>query len=136
MKDIVFKDEFYEFSVDLTQNRQYVALFGEWKDASVAKDYIKHNKESVDRLRPGFTSFVDLREAIMPSDTVLMELLDIFVQSIKYAEESGMKKQAQIVKTDIKDVSKTARKVMKDSDYDEKTIQFADPAEAERWLDI
>jgi len=118
MKELIYSDEFYEFSVDVSKNRQYLTLRGDWHDASVARDYIKHNRESLERLQPGFTSYVDLRESKMPSDAVLQELLVIFVQATKDSEEAGLRKQAQIVKEDTKDQRTTAREVIKDSDFD------------------
>lgn len=136
MKELIYSDEFYEFSVDVSKNRQYLSLRGDWNDASVAKDYLKHNRESLERLQPGFTSYVDLRETVLPPDDVLQQVLGIFVQATKEGEEAGMRKQAQIVKKDTKEEKVTARQVMKDSDYDQKMIQFTDPVEAEKWLDM
>jgi len=120
MKELVYGDEYYEFSVDQSKNRQYLTLRGDWKDASVVRDYLKHNKESLDRLQPGFTSFVDLREVKMPPAEVLQEVLGVFVEATKMGETAGMRKQAQIIKEDIKEAKLTARKVMKDSEYDQK----------------
>ena len=136
MKELVYGDEFYEFSVDTSKNRLYEVLRGEWKDASIARRYLKHNKESLDRLQPGFTSFVDLRESKIPSEPVLQEVLEIFIEATKFAEELGMRKQAQIVIMEKKGQRTTAREVMKDSDFDQKMIQFDDPVEAEKWLDM
>jgi len=136
MKELVYGDEFYEFSVDISKNRLYEALRGVWDDVSIARQYLKHNKESLDRLQPGFTSFVDLRESEMPSEAVLEEMLEIFVEATRYSEELGMRKQAQIIKMETKDQRAAAREVMKDSGIDQKVIQFDDPVEAEKWLDM
>jgi len=136
MKELVYGDEFYEFSVDISKNRLYKALRGVWDDVSIARQYLKHNKESLDRLQPGFTSFVDLRESEMPSEAVLEEMLEIFVEATRYSEELGMRKQAQIIKMETKDQRAAAREVMKDSGIDQKVIQFDDPVEAEKWLDM
>jgi len=135
MKEIIYADECYEFSVDVLKNRQYLTLRGDWNDVSVARDYLKHNRESLERLQPGFTSCVDLRKTKLPSDDVLQQVLGVFVQATKESEEAGMRKQAQIVKQDTKDEKVTAREVIKDSDCDQKMIQFFDPVEAEKWLD-
>ena len=135
MKELIYSDEFYEFSVDVSKNRQYLTLRGDWHDASVARDYLKHNRETLELLKPGFTSYVDLRETKLPSDDVLQHVLGIFVQATREGEDMGMRKQAQVVKKETKDEKITARKVIKDSDYDQKMIQFTDPAEAEKWLD-
>ncbi|MBN1882856.1 MAG: hypothetical protein JW885_11830 [Deltaproteobacteria bacterium] len=136
MKDLVCSEKYYEFSVDTERNRLYQVMRGDWKDVSAAKDYLKHNNESVDRLQPGFTMLLDMSKAVMPSDNVMQKLMEIFLQAHMYSEEAGLRKQAQVVKRDTKDVSKTARNVMKETDYDAKMIQFTDPVEAEKWLDM
>jgi len=136
MKELVYRDQFYEFSVDTSKNRLYHVLRGDWNDVSVVQDYLKHNNESVDRLQPGFTMLNDMSEAVLPADEVMQKIVEILLQAHMYSEQAGMRKQAQIVKKDTKDVSATARKVMKETDYDAKMIQFTDPEEAEKWLDM
>ena len=136
MKETIMENNYYTLSIDKDKNRAYFIARGEWSDVSIMREYVNYSKEAVDRLTRGFTVLADVREMTMPADEKLQEILPYFVETTKYNEEAGIKKQAQIVKEDTKEVSKTARKVMKDSNFDEKMIQFTDPVEAEKWLDM
>ena len=136
MKETIMENNYYTLSIDTDKNRAYFIARGEWGDVSIMREYVKYSKEAVDRLTRGFTVLADVREMTMPADEKLQEILPYFVETTKYNDEAGIKKQAQIVKEDTKEVSKTARKVMKDSNFDEKMIQFTDPVEAEKWLDM
>ena len=136
MKETIMENDYYTLSIDEDKNRAYVILRGVWNDVSIAQDYLKYSKETVDRLTRGFTVLVDMRKVTMPAEEKLQQILPYFVEATKFNEEAGIRKQAQIVEGDTKDVRTTARKVMKDSDFDEKMIQFYDPVEAEKWLDM
>jgi len=136
MKETIMENNYYTLSIDTDKNRAYFIARGEWNDVSIMREYVKYSKETVDRLTPGFTVLADVREMTMPADEKVQQILPYFVETTKYNEEAGIKKQAQIVAGETKDVRTTARKVMKDSDFDEKMIQFTDLEEAEKWLDM
>ena len=82
MKVLIGGNQFYSFSVDVEKNRQYLVLRGYWKDVSVAEDFLKYNRESIERLKPGFTTLIDISELEAPTEEMMQEIIDIYSQKI------------------------------------------------------
>lgn len=84
MKMLVGGNQYYSFSVDLEKNRQYLVLRGYWEDVSVAEDFLKHNRESIDMLKPGFTTLIDISELEAPTEEKLQEIIEVYSQRVMY----------------------------------------------------
>ena len=82
MKVLIGGNQFYSFLVDVEKNRQYLVLRGYWKDVSVAEDFLKHNRESIERLKPGFTTLIDISELEAQTEEMMQEIIDIYSQKI------------------------------------------------------
>ena len=84
MKVLVGGNQYYSFLVDVEKNRQYLVLRGYWEDVSVAEDFLKHNRESIERLKPGFTTLIDISELEAPTEEMLNEIVDTYSQKVIY----------------------------------------------------
>jgi len=84
MKVLVGGNHYYSFSVDLEKNRQYLVLRGYWEDASVAEDFLKYNRQSIDMLKPGFTTLIDISELEAPSEEIVQEIIETYSQGVVY----------------------------------------------------
>jgi len=82
MKVFVGGNDYFSFSVDVEKNRQYLELRGYWKDVSVAEDFLKYNRESIDRLKPDFTTLIDISELEAPTEEMLQEIIEVYSQRI------------------------------------------------------
>ena len=60
MKKEFAPNEYYEAYVDEEINRMYWVMRGRWEKLSDISDYPKHNRETLDHLKPGFTAVIDL----------------------------------------------------------------------------
>ena len=84
MKVLVGGNHYFLFSVDVEKNRQYLVLRGYWEDISVAEDFLRYNRESIDRLQPGFTTLIDISELQAPTEEILREIVETYSQKLMY----------------------------------------------------
>jgi hypothetical protein len=68
--------------VDVEENLQYLMLHGYWKDASVSEEFHRYNRESIEHLKPGFITLVDISEIEAPSVEVIQEIVKTYSQRI------------------------------------------------------
>jgi len=131
MKREIAKNEYYEIYVDEEINRVHWLLRGRWDKPSDLPDYVRHNREALGLLRPGFTAVVDLRDMGIPG----VEMLALITEMSKEAEEAGQGRQAQIVNREFLEGTRASRDVIKESGMDLKMMQFGNYEEAIEWLD-
>jgi len=87
MKVLVGGNHYYSFSVDVEKNRQYLVLRGYWEDASdviIAEDFLRLNRESIDMLKPGFTTLIDISELEAPSEEMVEEIIKTYSQRVMH----------------------------------------------------
>ena len=84
MKVLVGGNHYYSFLVDVEKNRQYLMLRGYWEDVAVAEDFLKYNRESIERLQPGFTTLIDISELEAPTEELLHEIIETYSQTVMY----------------------------------------------------
>jgi len=130
MKKEIAKNEYYEIYVDEEINRVYWVMRGHWKKPSDVPEYRKHNIDSLNYLKPGFTTLIDLRDMEVPG----AEVLDLMVEVSRDAEEAGQGRQAQVLKKDFLEGVRISRDVIKESGMDLKMMQFGTFGEAIDWL--
>jgi hypothetical protein len=132
MKKEIANNRYYIIEVDEVINRMYVAFKGEWKEPSQVPNLISDHEILLRRLKPGFTALVDLSEMKPPDKKVL----EVLTRAAGMLEQADMKKQAQIIDKASMELARESRGAVRDVGSDDKMIQFSDPGEAERWLDL
>jgi len=92
-REVIAETEFYKLEVDPEENRSYSHCRGFWPDTDeFKKDYLANMKKLVTRLRPGFTTVVDIREMKIPPQGLAETILK--VQSMQ--KDAGLKRSARI----------------------------------------
>lgn len=132
MKKEIASNSYYSIHVDEEINRMYITMKGKWEKPSQVPNFIQDHDVLLRHLKPEFTSLVDIHNMEPPSQ----DMLKILTKAVEMIEKAGMKKQAQIIDKASMELVRASRGALKESGADEKMIQFADPGEAEKWLDL
>jgi len=130
MKREIAKNEYYEAYVDQEINRMYWVMKGKWEKMTDIPDYVRHNREVADLLKPGFTAVIDIRTFEIPAPNVLQ----VITESVQMMEKAGMGRQAQVINKKDMEIIRKSRDVMKEADMDLKMMQFGSSEEAIEWL--
>lgn len=94
MRIKIAKNEHYEMYADIEENRLYYVYKGFWPDTDEFLDtYMTNVRKTVNRLKPGFTSMVDLRRFTIPSPKVI----DTLVEVQKIESDAGVRRTARVV---------------------------------------
>lgn len=130
MKEEVANNEYYEFSVDARKNRIYLTIKGYWPSADAVADYIPDLKKCISRIRPGYTSFVDMTQGKIPHK----DAFAVLMKGRELTLQAGLGKQAQIVTDPLEKLA--SDRINKETGLEkEKVRKFNTIEDAERWLD-
>ena len=66
MKEEIANNEYYEFSIDAQKNRIYLTIKGYWPSVEAIANYISDLKKCIARIRPDYTSLVDMTQGKIP----------------------------------------------------------------------
>jgi len=131
MKKQIARTDFYDIDVNEEINHVYILFKNEWKKVTQVPNWISDIEETVQYLKPGFTSLSDISGMRPPSE----ECHQNIVKTQGMFNDAGMKKQALIVDRNTMDLIRKSRSAHKELGTDEKMIQFDSWPEAEQWLD-
>jgi len=130
MKEVVARNEYYEIEVDREKNRSYSKYKGYWKSVDVVPNYLEDcSRELARRLKPGYTTVVDLREMKIPPP----EVMELFLEAQKIDEDAGFSKSARIVSAPLEQLA--SKRISTEANVKEKSREFNSIEEAEAWLD-
>ena len=130
MKEEVANNEFYEFFVDAQKNRIYLTIKGYWPSAEAIKDYIPDLRKCIARIRPGYTSLVDMTQGKIPHK----DAFEVLIQGRELTLKAGLGKQAQIVTEPLEKLA--SDRINRETGLEkEKVRKFNAIEEAEAWLD-
>jgi hypothetical protein len=130
MKEEIAKNEYYEFYVDTQKNRIYLTMKGYWPSAEAIGDYISDLKKCLGRMRPGYTSLVDMTQGKIPHK----DAFDVLMKGRELTIQAGLGKQAQIVTEPLEKLA--SDRIDKETGIEkEKVRKFNAISEAETWLD-
>jgi len=130
-RDVVAQTEFYTFEVDTAANRTLSTYRGFWPDTDEFKNtYIDNVQKMIKRVRPGFTSMVDIREFKVPAPGVVEAI--VTVQEL--LKKAGVKKSARV--SDQPTQTIMADRIGREADMEGGSTQmFYSVPEALAWLD-
>lgn len=130
MKEQHVKNEYYEIYIDKGKNRSYVTLRGYWKNLynvpNLYRDFLAVPK----KLRPEYTSLLDMREFKTPGQDVINMFIKIENDNARINER---RKAARVVSQPLEKLA--ADRIGRDSGVKESTAFFNTLEEAEAWLD-
>ena len=130
MKEVIAKNEYYEIEIDREKNRSYSKYKGYWSSVDDVPNYLEDcSRELARRLKPGYTTLVDLREMKIPHPDVM----GLFLEAQKIDEEAGFYKSARIVLTPLEKLA--SKRIGSEANVQEKSREFNSIEEAEKWLD-
>jgi hypothetical protein len=130
VRELIADTEFYKIEVDSSENRCYSVYWGFWPDTEeFKKNYLADMQKMVSRLRPGFTTFSDIRELKIPPQAVGETILK--AQGI--VKDAGLRKSARITDQPIQTLA--ANRIGRDADLKETARTFNSFPEALAWLD-
>ncbi len=128
-RELIADTEFYKLEVDSAENRSFSIYRGFWPDTEeFKKNYLANMQKLVSRLRPGFTTVVDIRELKIPAQGVMETIIKV-QEMIKNA---GVKRSARISDQAIQTIA--ADRVGRENEMKETTRTFNSLPEALAWL--
>ncbi len=128
MEEII-SNSLYEISVDRGKNRIYFTYRGKWESVSAVPDYYADIVKATARLKPGFTSLIDARDLLIPSE----EVFRLFAKAQRYALRKGLRKSAHII--DNPEMHKASSRLARETGSNDVVRHFITTKEAEAWLD-
>ena len=129
MKEEVANNEYYEFYVDEQKNRIYLTMKGYWPGAEAIRDYIPDLKKCISRIRPGYTSLVDMTQGKIPHK----DAFEVLMKGRELTIQAGLGKQAQVVTEPLEKLA--SNRIDKETGLEkEKVRKFNSIMEAESWL--
>ena len=129
MREVIANNEYYEMEVDRDKNRSYSIYRGYWESVDAVPHYLDDLRGVIKRLKPGFTTIIDLREMKIPHPDV-MKLL---IEAQEIGEKSGFSRSARIVLTPLEKLA--TKRIVSEASEKEKSREFNTVEEAEKWLD-
>jgi len=130
VKEQHVKNEYYEIYVDRRKNRSYITLRGYWPNLDIVPNLRDDFMAVPGKLRPDYTSLIDLREFKTPGPDVMNKFIEIENDNAKI---NVRKKAARIVIQPLEKLA--ADRIGKDSGVKEATAFFNSLEAAETWLD-
>ena len=132
MREVVANNEYYEIEVDMEKNRSYATYKGFWKSVDVIPDYLNDIERLIARLKPNFTTMVDLRDEtgfkVPPPDVI-----NLLIEAQKKYESAGFSKSVRVVTKPLEKL--TSKRIGSEADVKEKVREFNSIEDAEAWLD-
>jgi len=130
MKEEVANNEYYEFNVDAHNNRIYLTIKGYWPSAEALANYIPDLKKCISKIRPGYTSLVDMTQGKIPHK----DAFEVLMKGRELTIQAGLGRQAQIVTEPLEKLA--SDRINKETGIEkEKVRKFNTLTEAEAWLD-
>jgi len=129
MREVVAKNEYYEMEVDKEKNRSYSKYIGYWESVNAVPNYLEDIRAVIRRLKPGFTTVIDLREMKIPHP----EVINLMIQAQGIGEDGGFSKSARIVLAPLEKLA--TKRIVNEANVKEKSREFNSVEEAEAWLD-
>ena len=128
-RELVADTEFYTIEVDSAENRSFSVYRGFWPNKEeFKKTYLADMQKMITRLRPGFTTVVDVREFKIP----VQEVMETIGKAQELIKNAGVKKSARISDQPIQTLA--TERVGREADMKETTRTFNTLAEALAWL--
>ena len=129
MREVVAKNEYYEMEVDKEKNRSYSKYIGYWESVDAVPNYLEDIKAVIRRLKPGFTTVIDLREMKIPHP----EVINLMIEAQRVGEDAGFSKSARVVLAPLEKLA--TKRIVNVANVKEKSREFNSVEEAEAWLD-
>lgn len=129
MREVIANTEYYEMEVDREKNRSYSIYRGYWESVDAVPDYLDDVSRVCKRLKPGFTTIIDLREMKIPHP----EVMKLLIKAQEIGEKSGFSRCARIVLTPLEKLA--TKRIVSEASEKEKSREFNTVEEAEKWLD-
>jgi|GEM_PF-2221375 len=128
-RELVAETEFYKIEVDSSENRSYSVYRGFWPNKEeFKKTYLADIQKLLSKLRPGFTTIVDVREFKIP----VQEVMETIGKAQELIKNAGVKKSARISDQPIQTLA--TERVGREADMKEMTRTFNTMPEALAWL--
>lgn len=129
MREVIANNEYYEMEVDGEKNRSYSIYRGYWESVNVVPHYLNDVTRVCRRLKPGFTTIIDLREMKIPHP----EVIKLMIEAQGIGEKFGFSRSARIVLTPLEKLA--TKRIVSEASVKEKSREFNTIEEAEKWLD-
>jgi len=129
MREAIANNEYYEMEVDREKNRSYSKYKGYWKSVDEVPNYLDDIRRVINRLKPGFTTVIDLKEMKIPPP----EVMELMIKAQEIGEKSGFSRSARIVLTPLEKLA--TKRIVSEASVKEKSREFNTVEEAEKWLD-
>jgi hypothetical protein len=129
-RELIAETEFYKLEADSAANRSYSLCRGFWPDTDeFKKNYLANMQKVIARLRPGFTTIVDIREMKIPPQGLAETILK--VQSLQ--KDAGIKRSARISDQPIQTLA--SERMRREGEVEGIVRTFNSLPEALAWLD-
>ena len=126
--ETIAKNEHYAVEIDQTINRLFLSGKGFWKDVMIAKNFLAHVKQGVQKLSPGYSVLADLHEFKTPPP----EVAEFIIESQRITSET-IGKSAQVVGQNAA-IEMPMNRYASTSGIKPRNRSFATRAEAEAFL--
>lgn len=129
-RELIADTEFYALEADIEANRSFSLYRGFWPNSDeFKKDYLANVQKLLSRMRPGFTTVVDLREFKVPGQ----EVMETIARAQEMFKGAGVRKSARVSDQAIQTLA--SDRVGREADMKETTRTFNSLPEALVWLD-
>ncbi len=129
-RELIAENEFYKLEVDPTTNRTFSVYRGFWPDTEdFKKNYRANMEKMISRLRPGFTTLVDVREFKLGPQGVM----ETIVKVQEMIKNAGVKKAARITDQVINKMA--SDRIGREAAMSDVVQNFNSLPEALAWLD-
>jgi hypothetical protein len=129
-RELIADTQYYKLEVDGAKNRTHSEYKGFWPDTEEFKStYVRDMQRLLSRVRPGYTTIVDLREFKVPPQTVIETVIKVQ----EMLKKAGLKRSARI--TDQPILKMTADRIGREAEVKDDVRSFNTILEAEVWLD-
>jgi hypothetical protein len=129
-RELIADTEFYKIEVDSEANRSYSLCRGFWPDTDeFKKNYLATMQKLISRLRPGFTTVVDIREMKIPP----AGLAETILKAQTMQKGAGLKKSARISDQPIQTLA--SDRMRREGEVEDMIRTFNSLLEALAWLD-
>jgi hypothetical protein len=129
-RELIADTEFYKLEVDSAANRSFSVCRGFWPDTEeFRKGYLANIQRLISRLRPGFTTLVDIREMKIPPPG----LAEMILKAQSMQKDAGLKKSARISDQPIQTMA--SDRMRREGEVEEMIRTFNSLPEAQAWLD-
>jgi hypothetical protein len=130
VRELIANTEFYTIEVDTAANRSFSAYRGFWPETEeFKKTYLANIQKMISRMRPGYTTLVDIRDMKIPPPSFGETILKVQLMT----KEAGLKRSARISDQPIQTLA--SERIRREGDAQEVVRTFNSIPDALAWLD-